>query len=91
MSKRHSSYELARLTVAEMRDMDRADHLVLDQYHAHRRKTNEEDELDALFTQYALALSFFERWVKRGVTDMRHISVALRGYGDREQAHGWHV
>lgn len=28
-------------------------------YHKHRRKLNEQDELDALFTHYALALSFF--------------------------------
>jgi len=59
--------ELARLTVAEMRDIDRADHAELDQYHKARRKANEANELDALFTRYALALSFFERWQKRGV------------------------
>ncbi|KAL1525976.1 hypothetical protein AB1Y20_020802 [Prymnesium parvum] len=53
-----------------------------------RRRANEEDALDALFTRYALALSFFERWVKRGVEMASDISTALRGYGgdgEREQ------
>ena len=65
--------ELARLTVKEMRDLDRADHAELDQYHKARRKTNEANELDALFTQYALALSFFERWQKRGVASIAQV------------------
>lgn len=49
-----------------------------------RRKKNEEDELDALFTQYALALSFFERWCKRGA-DVATITTTLASYGDRTQ------
>lgn len=49
-----------------------------------RRKQNEEDELDALFTQYALALSFFERWCKRGA-DLQTITSTLNGYGERTQ------
>ena len=56
--------ELVRVTVTEMRDTDHADHHAMDEYHKQRRKMNEEDELDALFTRYAFALSFFERWVK---------------------------
>lgn len=59
--------ELARLTIKEMRDIDRGDHLELDEYHKARRKSNEADELDALFTRYAFALSFFDRWKSRGV------------------------
>lgn len=77
--------EFARRTVKEMRDVDRADHRALDEYHAARRKTNEQDELDALFTQYALALSFFERWCKRGVETANQISSTLCGYGERNQ------
>lgn len=44
-----------------------------------RRKSNEEEELDALFTRYALALSFFERWCKRGVESVGQIIRALNG------------
>lgn len=80
--------DLARATVSEFRDIDRADHAALDEYHKERRKTNEEDALDALFTRYALALSFFERWAKRGVQNESDIASALRGYGsdgEREQ------
>lgn len=77
--------EFARRSVKEMRDLDRLDHRSLDEYHAARRKTNEQDELDALFTQYALALSFFERWCKRGVHSVSQITSTLNGFGDRNQ------
>lgn len=42
---------------------------------------NERDELDALFTQYALALSFFKRWQERGVESYREITQAMVGFG----------
>lgn len=77
--------ECSRLTMQDCRASDRADHAELDAYHKHRRKMNEEDELDALFTRYALALSFFERWQKRGVENVSEMMLALRAYGDREQ------
>lgn len=54
-----------------------------------RRKSNEDAELDALFTRYALALSFFERWCKRGLETMGEVSRALNGFGDgRTQVKG---
>lgn len=77
--------ECSRLTVQECRHIDRADHKALDEYHKMRRKVNEKDELDALFTRYALALSFFERWQKRGIERVADIMSALKAYGDREQ------
>lgn len=40
--------EWARMHVREHRAVDRADHRELDEYHARRRKTNSEMELDAL-------------------------------------------
>lgn len=81
--------ECARLTVKDMRDLDRGDHAALDDYHKMRRKRNEEDALDALFTRYALAISFFERWVKRGVKNATEMRSQLRGFGaegENEQA-----
>lgn len=78
--------ELSRTTVKEMRDIDRGEHHALDEYNQARRKTNVEHELDALLTRYALAMSFFERWCKRGVASVGEISTALAGYGDRTQA-----
>jgi hypothetical protein len=71
--ERHALVEMARTTRAEMRAIDRAHHAELDAYHTQRRKTNAEIELMALIKQYALALSFFDRWKERGVaspTDM---------------------
>lgn len=49
---------------------------------------NERDELDVLFTKYALALSFFERWQKRGVQTAGDIAAGLSEFGrngEREQ------
>lgn len=74
--------ELARVTVKELRGVDGEDHRNLDEYHNSRRKTNEENELDALFTRYALALSYFERWCKRGVARVGEIESTLRTFGD---------
>ena len=62
--------EMARVTVDEMRAIDRADHRELDSYHAAKRKSNAQLELDALVTRFTLALSFFDRWQKRGVADL---------------------
>lgn len=78
--------DLGRLTVKEMRDVDRADHVALDEYHKMRRKSNEEDALDALFTRYALALSFFERWVKRGIHSESQIISSMQGFGAEGEA-----
>lgn len=94
--------EAGRLSVKELRCIDRAEHEALDDYHkvksqldvvkhtAHstlccnaqaRRKVNERDELDALFTQYALALSFFKRWQERGVETVSALLFALAEFG----------
>jgi len=77
--------DLARITMKEMRDVDRADHAALDEYKKARRQTNEDAELDELFTQYALALSFFERWQRRGVESMTEVTRALNSYGGAGQ------
>ena len=61
-------FEYARSSLAALRQLDGGDHTELDAYHTAKRKSNSQLELDALVKQYALALSFFDRWKKRGVT-----------------------
>lgn len=78
--------ELARLTVDEMRDVDRGEHKELDEYRKERRRINESDELDALFTRYALALSFFDRWKIRGVKTVGEITSKLRSLGEEGES-----
>ena len=75
--ERHALVEMARTTRAEMRAIDRVHHAELDAYHARRRKTNAEIELTALIKQYALALSFFDRWKERGVASPTDMVAAL--------------
>ena len=73
----HALVEMARSTVKEMRAVDRADHAGLDAYHTQRRKTNAEIELAALIKQYALALSFYDRWKTTGVASPAAMVAAL--------------
>lgn len=79
--EQHALVETARVTQRGLRQVDGQDHRKLEEYHKARRKTNEQNELDVLFTQYALALSFFERWCKRGVEKASEIEAALRAFG----------
>jgi hypothetical protein len=76
--------ELARTIEREMRTVDRQDHRELDEYHALRRKTNSQLELDALIKQYALALSFFDRWKQRGVESVSAMEAALAEIAESE-------
>ena len=69
--------EVARVTSTELRQVDSCDHAALQQYHKERRKRNEADELTALFTRYALALSYFERWQRHGVKSMQEVRYEL--------------
>jgi hypothetical protein len=71
--------ELARTSVREMRAVDRADHADHDRYVEPKRSSNSplEVELTALVKQYALALSFFDRWEKRGVASPEAMRTAL--------------
>lgn len=61
----------------ELRALDRADHAEHDAYVTAKRKSNSQLELDALVKRYALALSFFDRWSKRGVADVEAMTAAL--------------
>jgi hypothetical protein len=60
-------FAVACETVDEMRKIDRDDHAELNAYHTAKRRNNSQLELEALVKRYALALSFFDRWRKRGV------------------------
>lgn len=74
--------EVARLTVSEMRALDRQDHSELAEYRKARRAVNEAEELDALFTRYALALSFYDRWKSRGVKTLGEVTAKLSSLGE---------
>jgi hypothetical protein len=76
--------ELARTTVTELRGVDFADHAELDLYHQRRRELNQKDELDFLFTRFALALSFYDRWKERGVKTFAEVISALTQLGGRD-------
>ena len=75
--EQHALVEVARTTVRELRALDRADHAEHDTYVTQKRKSNSQLELDALVKRYALALSFFDRWRKRGVADVAAMTTAL--------------
>ena len=82
-------FEYARTTVKESRKVDRADHAELDAYHTAKRKSNSQLELDALVKQYALALSFFDRWKKRGVGSPEEMRQKLQGIETNQSKLDW--
>ena len=81
----HSLVEMARTSVKEMRSIDRSHHASLDAYHARRRKTNAEIELAALTKQYALALSFYDRWKTQSLHSAADVDAALHKIGTNQQ------
>jgi hypothetical protein len=82
-------FEYARATVRAWRAVDVEDHGELDAYHAAKRKSASQLELDALVKMYALALSFFDRWRKHGVADVEAMEVALRGIETNQKKLDW--
>lgn len=50
----------------------------LEKYEAQKRKTNSELELKALVKQYAIVLSFFQKWETRGVRSVGELTRELR-------------
>ena len=77
--------EMSRITVGEMRAIDMADHNELDTYHAQKRRSNSQLELDALIKRYALALSFFDRWKKRGVATPKDAKQKTAGMSNQDK------
>ena len=82
-------FEYARATLKSSRGIDRADHAELDAYHTAKRKSNSQLELDALVKQYALALSFFDRWRKRGVESPEAMREKLQGIATNQLKLDW--
>ena len=64
---------MARAERPAQRRIDREDQKELDEFRKMRRKSNTELELESLIKQYALALSFFDRYKKRGVTSVTEL------------------
>eukprot|EP00966_Prymnesium_polylepis_P259720 5999344-Prymnesium_polylepis.1 len=71
--------EMARAERAAQRELDRQDHKELDAFRVVRRKSNSELELESLIKQYALGLSFFDRYQQRGVKSVGAMQQALDG------------
>ena len=82
-------FEMARLTLPEMRKTDHAHHADHDAYVTAKRKSNSQLELDALVKMYALALSFFKRWQQRGVASLEATKEELAGIESNQKKLDW--
>ena len=82
-------FEMARLTLPEMRKIDHAHHTDHDAYVTAKRKSNSQLELTALVKQYALALSFFKRWKQRGVKSPDAAKEELAGIDSAQKKLDW--
>ena len=82
-------FEYARKSLATSRQDDRADHAEHDAYVTAKRKSNSQLELDALVKMYALALSFYDRWKKRGVESPEAMREKLEGIETNQLKLDW--
>ena len=58
-------------------------------YHAAKRKSNSQLELDALVKQYALALTHFDRWRKQGVGSQQEMRQRLQAMAKNQDKLDW--
>lgn len=70
--------EMARVTRIDMRKMDAADTAEHTAYVKAKRKSEMEEELEAVIKQAALAVTFFNRWKEHGVRTVSAMNAKLR-------------
>eukprot|EP00966_Prymnesium_polylepis_P328953 7384731-Prymnesium_polylepis.2 len=90
MEEQLSLVEYSRLTVRDRKKEDRADTAEHAAYVKAKVRTSSQEQLDALITEFAYGLSFFERWKKRGVRSVKDLGLKLhqieQEHGDNERA-----
>ena len=78
MEEQLSLVEYTRLTIRDRKKEDRADTAEHAAYVKANIRTNSQEQLEALITEFGYGLSFFERWKKRGVRSVGDLSLKLR-------------
>lgn len=93
----HSLPETEQISLVEMcraerpaqRQLDHSDEAALDSHRRALRKTNSELELESLVKNFALALSFFDRYKQRGTTSAEDADCALSGLSSDQLRLDW--
>jgi hypothetical protein len=70
--------EYVRKIQRQQRQVDRADNAEHAEYVKAKVKSNTQDELQALITEWGYSMSFFERWQERGVRSVAQVTAGLR-------------
>eukprot|EP00966_Prymnesium_polylepis_P307290 7101060-Prymnesium_polylepis.1 len=73
------------LTRKAERKQDRADEAELERHRATTRRTNSELELESLLKQYAMALSFYDRYKERGIVSVAQLQAKLEELKELEK------
>lgn len=81
--------DMCRGERARERKIDRQDHLELDAHRSATRKSNSELELESLIKNFALALSFFDRYQQHGVKSVADIQPTLEGIASSQVQLDW--
>lgn len=81
--------DMCRLERASQRKLDQDDVHTLDVLRATTRKSNSQLELESLIKNFALALSFFDRYQQRGVKSVNDAEAALAGLGSEQLRLDW--
>lgn len=81
--------EMCRAERPAQRALDRMDESALDSHRRGLRKTNSQLELESLIKNFALALSFFDRYKQRGVASMEAADAMLAGLSSNQLQLDW--
>lgn len=89
VSEQVALIEMARCERKAQRRLDQEDGAELDAHRRLCRKTNSQLELESLIKQFALALSFFDRYTQRGVTSVGDLNRELRSLKSDQEKLDW--
>lgn len=81
--------EMCRAERKRQRILDQSDWKELHSLRSHIRKTNSQLELEALIKNFALALSFFDRYKQRGICSVEAMASHLQSLGSTQMQLDW--
>lgn len=89
MSEQVALVEMCRAERAAQRKLDQHDHCALDYLRGATRKSNSELELEALIKNFAMALSFFDRYKQRGIASIQDARAHLSTISSEQLRLDW--
>lgn len=89
LTEQQALIEMCRAERKRQRILDRSDWAELHSLRSHTRKTNSQLELEALIKNFAMALSFFDRYKQRAIHSVSDIEPRLQGIQSTQLQLDW--